>query len=83
MEDIIKQIRFKIIDNGFMSKTSISRELRTLGVEEEKMKEVFAELKNEPNIHKMEYTNRFVAKYRVRDLYYYNPNKRKRKAKKT
>lgn len=82
MEEVIRRLKARIAESGYLSATRIAVELpdlRTLAKEEANLDDVLAALEADKAIHKVEYTNRFVAPYRMKDLYIYNPNKRKRK----
>jgi len=73
----------KIIDkikcNGYMTHTQISIEIS----DTKKLKEFLVELNKDPEIHKVEYTNKYVAPYTTKQLYFYNPNTKKRTKRKT
>jgi hypothetical protein len=73
----------KILKNkGYLTVTRI-----TLMVGPKNIKKALAELESDLEIHKIEYTNNYVAPYTGRQLYFYNPSikkkvKRKSKVKK-
>ena len=74
-ENIKKEIEYK----GYMTETQISLKLSN----PKEIKKTLVALKNDPEIHIVEYTNIYVAPYKVKQLYLYNPNiKKKSKAKK-
>jgi hypothetical protein len=79
-EDIKSILKYK----GYITGTQISLKLS----DPKQIKETLATLEKDPEIHKIEYTNRYVAPYKTKQLYFYNPNikkkaKRKSKTKKT
>lgn len=74
-EDIRNRIKYK----GYMTRTQISIELPDL----KQIKRVLTTLAKDPEIHKIEYTNKYVAPYTIKQLYFYNPNIKKKIKKKT
>jgi len=72
-KDIKEQIKYK----GYMTGTQIYMQLS-----DKEKKEVIKSLIDDPEIHKIEYTNRYVAPYTTKQLYFYNPNIKKKKRRK-
>ena len=64
------------MENGYMSGVRIATELKKMGYDN--AEEIIKALKTEPTIHRITYTNRFIDKYCTRDLYYYNPKKKRK-----
>lgn len=78
MESHFNKIRTKIIYNGYMTESQI---LMEMSGNSKNTKKIFSMLNDDPEIHKIEYTNRYIFPYCSRVLYFYNPNKKKRKRK--
>ena len=51
---------------------------RPVNQDEAEVKNILRELENN-EIKRTEYTNRYVAEFTVKDLFYYNPNTRKKR----
>jgi len=68
--DIREQIKYK----GYMTGTQIS-----IQISNDQIKMIINLLENDPEIHKIEYTNKYVAQYTTKQLYFYNPNIKKKK----
>lgn len=78
-EQFVEHMRQEIREEGYM--TAIKMAARVVLRAKEcdfngDYERVFAELPCE-DIHVVEYTNLFVAEYRVKDLYYFNPEHKK------
>lgn len=70
-----EHIRNKIKENGYLSATKITLLLKDYNpsLEESELKQILKEMMGD-GVHKIEYTNRYVAPYTTKDLYIYNPN---------
>lgn len=73
-KDIKNEIKYK----GYMTGTQISIKITN----PKEIKEVLRELDKDPEIHKIKYTNKYIASFITKQLYFYNPNIKKRTKKK-
>lgn len=76
----VEHIKNKIRTNGYMTATQITLELAK-SLDSKQIKEVLKKLVGK-EFHKVEYTNKYVAPYTTKTLYFYNPNIKKRTRKK-
>lgn len=78
-EQFVELIRQEIRDVGFMPNVKLAARIviraNEEGVPDINYGEVLSSLVCD-DIHTVKYTNSHVAEYRVKDLYYYNPNKK-------
>lgn len=81
----IEYIRYQIKEYGFLSATRITFLLKDFNSElkDDEIKQILENIVGE-GIHRVEYTNKYVAPYATKGLYLYNPNRyiRKRPTKK-
>ena len=70
----------KIKNNGYMTETQISLELSTDKENFKNLKDILGSIVGE-GFHKIRYTNIYVAPYKTKNLFYYNPNLKNKKKK--
>jgi len=75
MNDSIEKIRNEIRRSGFLSAVQITVRFSQSGLD---IVKIIRSLEC-GDIRHVEYTNSFVGPQKVKDLFYYNPNKRKKK----
>ena len=84
-EETIKRAQLLIRERGFMSASElavkITTELASRGVLVINPLEVLEKVDGAADIHRIEYTNQMVGGYRIKDLFFFNPNLRKEKGK--
>lgn len=74
MKKIIKQLQYEIRNNGFLTATQIILRLSKNDYKTNKHNiELILNSIECKDIHKIKYTNSYIAKYKLKDLYYYNP----------
>lgn len=81
MNDLVERTREEIRRYGYKTATRIRIELSKK--HNAKVIDNVLSLLECEDISRVEYTNRYVGKYIVRDLFYYNPRANKKKRKKT
>lgn len=75
-------IKYKIKDKGYMTATQITLDLSD-ELNSEEIKNILIQIEEDREFHKIEYTNRYVAPYTTKKMYFYNPKLRKRTRRKT
>lgn len=80
--DVLEYIRDEIRHSGYLSSLKIITKLVKYDskISRENVDNILNSIECK-DIHKIEYTNSYVASYRLKDLYYYNPKKKKRTTK--
>jgi hypothetical protein len=78
----VDYIRKKIKDKGYMTATQIILELNKNGTDIKFVPKILNLIVGD-GFHKIKYTNQWVSPYKVKNLYYYNPNLKKRGRKAT
>lgn len=75
-ETPVEYIRYKIKEYGFLSATRVTFLLKDYNSElnDDKIKQILDDIVGD-GIHRVEYTNRYVAPYTTKGLYLYNPNR--------
>lgn len=76
----IEYFRNKIKNNGYMTETQITLELSKNEEDFKNLKEILKSIIGN-GFYKIKYTNRYVAPYKTKNLFYYNPNIKSKKKK--
>ena len=79
MEEL-EYIRKQIMNYGFMSASKISIILNSMDkkFDDKEIKKILKLIPGD-GFHKIEYTNKYVAPYRTKQLFFYNPNIKRKK----
>lgn len=77
LDEFVEHMRQEIREEGFMSAVKLASRMvvraKETGMENLDYQEVMSRMAG-GNIRVVEYTNTQAESYRVKDLYYYNPN---------
>jgi len=76
MKKTIERLKYKIKESGYLSTTRLTLMLLALDpdLNDRDIKKVFKALTTD-GIHRIEYTNSYVAPYTRKSLYLYNPDR--------
>jgi len=79
---LIEELRNLVRTNGFMSASQIfvraNKTMETLGITEDNWNNKLRKVMTCKDIRRLQYTNRFIEKYKNRDLFYYKPQRSKK-----